>query len=186
MCFKYFKVYIICNSTLSHTADNCNMWLCNHTCTPTQWCHSWCYLGVSHLNVPATGLKVSTPRFWCQICHCQYFLLLLSLVLSLVSPQLEQLYSLSLCSKEDCVKILSRYQWNLQVASRYLIRWSRDDRSAPSERERPQISTERRVWSDFTFVNAGLLTFSEASCFTVTHFSSATVMCEQTWEVQCI
>uniref|UniRef100_A0AAQ6IV93 Non-specific protein-tyrosine kinase n=1 Tax=Anabas testudineus TaxID=64144 RepID=A0AAQ6IV93_ANATE len=59
--------------------------------------------------------------------------------------KLEQLYSLSLCSKDDCLKILSKYQWNLQVASRYLIRWSRDDRSGPGEKERPQISTERRV-----------------------------------------
>ncbi|XP_070786384.1 non-receptor tyrosine-protein kinase TNK1 [Enoplosus armatus] len=59
--------------------------------------------------------------------------------------KLEQLYSLSLCSREDCLRILSRYQWNLQVASRYLIRWSRDDRSGPGERERPTISTERRV-----------------------------------------
>uniref|UniRef100_A0A7N8YM78 Tyrosine kinase, non-receptor, 1 n=1 Tax=Mastacembelus armatus TaxID=205130 RepID=A0A7N8YM78_9TELE len=54
--------------------------------------------------------------------------------------KLEQLYSLSLCSREDCLRILSRYQWNLQTASRYLIRWSRDDRA-----QGPQISTERRV-----------------------------------------
>ncbi|XP_028284951.1 non-receptor tyrosine-protein kinase TNK1 [Parambassis ranga] len=59
--------------------------------------------------------------------------------------KLEQLYSLSLCSKEDCVKILNRYQWNLQLASRYLIRWSRDDRLIPGERERPVVSAERRV-----------------------------------------
>ncbi|XP_040886846.1 non-receptor tyrosine-protein kinase TNK1 [Toxotes jaculatrix] len=59
--------------------------------------------------------------------------------------KLEQLYSLSLCSREDCVKILSRYQWNLQLASRYLIRSSRDDRPGPGERERPQVSAERRV-----------------------------------------
>lgn len=78
----------------------------------------------------------------------QYFWLLLILVLLFVCLQLEQLYSLSLCSREDCLKILSRYQWNLQVASRYLIRWSRDDRSGPGERERPQMSTERRVWRD--------------------------------------
>uniref|UniRef100_A0A3Q2Y066 Tyrosine kinase, non-receptor, 1 n=1 Tax=Hippocampus comes TaxID=109280 RepID=A0A3Q2Y066_HIPCM len=60
-------------------------------------------------------------------------------------PQMEQLYSLSLCSREDCLRILSRYQWNLQLASRYLIRWSRDDRSASGERERAQLSGERRV-----------------------------------------
>lgn len=59
--------------------------------------------------------------------------------------KLEQLYSLSLCSREDCIKILLKYQWNLQMASRYLIRWSRDDRTGPSERDRPQISAERRV-----------------------------------------
>ncbi|CAL9694749.1 unnamed protein product [Knipowitschia caucasica] len=59
--------------------------------------------------------------------------------------KLEQLYSLSLCSKEDCVRILSKYQWNLEMASRYLIRWSRDDRSGPCERDRPQISAERRM-----------------------------------------
>ncbi|XP_061665263.1 non-receptor tyrosine-protein kinase TNK1 isoform X3 [Syngnathoides biaculeatus] len=50
--------------------------------------------------------------------------------------KLEQLYSLSLCSREDCLRILTRYQWNLQLASRYLIRWSRDDRSASGERDR--------------------------------------------------
>ncbi|XP_057710803.1 non-receptor tyrosine-protein kinase TNK1 isoform X6 [Corythoichthys intestinalis] len=54
--------------------------------------------------------------------------------LTAASLQLEQLYSLSLCSKEDCLRILARYQWNLQLASRYLIRWSRDDRSASAER----------------------------------------------------
>lgn len=58
--------------------------------------------------------------------------------------KLEQLYSLSLCSREDCLRILSRYQWNLQVASRYLIRWSRDERAVTGDRERP-ASTERRV-----------------------------------------
>lgn len=42
--------------------------------------------------------------------------------------KLEQLYSLSLCSREDCARILAKHQWNLQSASRYLIRWSRDDR----------------------------------------------------------
>ncbi|XP_034020475.1 non-receptor tyrosine-protein kinase TNK1 [Thalassophryne amazonica] len=59
--------------------------------------------------------------------------------------KMEQLYSLSVCSREDCAKILSRYQWNLQLASRYLIRYSRDDRPGPGERERPQIGAERRV-----------------------------------------
>uniref|UniRef100_A0A3P9KN01 Tyrosine kinase non receptor 1 n=1 Tax=Oryzias latipes TaxID=8090 RepID=A0A3P9KN01_ORYLA len=59
--------------------------------------------------------------------------------------KLEQLYSLSLCSKEDCNKILTLHQWNLQHASRYLMRWSREDRAAASDRERQQISAERRV-----------------------------------------
>lgn len=59
--------------------------------------------------------------------------------------KLEQLYSLSLCSREDCLRILARYQWNLQLASRYLIRWSREERPGLGERERPQISAERRV-----------------------------------------
>ncbi|XP_061922171.1 non-receptor tyrosine-protein kinase TNK1 [Entelurus aequoreus] len=59
--------------------------------------------------------------------------------------KLEQLYSLSLCSREDCLRILSRYQWNLQMASRYLIRWSRDDRSASGERDRTTVISERRV-----------------------------------------
>ncbi|XP_041634723.1 non-receptor tyrosine-protein kinase TNK1 [Cheilinus undulatus] len=58
--------------------------------------------------------------------------------------KLEQLYSLSLCSREDCLRILTRYQWNLQLASRYLIRWSRDGQSS-GERERAQVSNERRV-----------------------------------------
>ncbi|XP_075968414.1 non-receptor tyrosine-protein kinase TNK1 [Anarhichas minor] len=51
--------------------------------------------------------------------------------------KLEQLYLLSLCSREDCLKILSRHQWNLQLASSYLMRWSRE--------ERPPVTTERRV-----------------------------------------
>ncbi|KAF7663826.1 hypothetical protein LDENG_00198640 [Lucifuga dentata] len=59
--------------------------------------------------------------------------------------KVEQLYSLSLCSREDCLRILSRYQWNLQLASCYLIQMSREERPAPGERDRPQISSERRV-----------------------------------------
>ncbi|XP_054656395.1 non-receptor tyrosine-protein kinase TNK1 [Dunckerocampus dactyliophorus] len=59
--------------------------------------------------------------------------------------KLEQLYSLSLCSREDCLRILSRYQWNLQLASRYLIRWSREDRSASGERDRTTVISEKRV-----------------------------------------
>ncbi|XP_032367211.1 non-receptor tyrosine-protein kinase TNK1 [Etheostoma spectabile] len=52
--------------------------------------------------------------------------------------KLDQMYMLSLCSREECLRILTRYQWNLQLASRYLIRWS-------GEKERPPVSTERRV-----------------------------------------
>uniref|UniRef100_A0A3Q2Q761 Tyrosine kinase, non-receptor, 1 n=1 Tax=Fundulus heteroclitus TaxID=8078 RepID=A0A3Q2Q761_FUNHE len=59
--------------------------------------------------------------------------------------KIEQLYSLSLCSVDDCVKILSRHQWNLQLASRFLIRFSREERAGPGDRDRPQISAERRV-----------------------------------------
>ena len=51
--------------------------------------------------------------------------------------QLERLYSMSLCSRDDCVRILSRYQWNLEPASRCLLRLTREDRSpAPADRER--------------------------------------------------
>lgn len=84
-----------------------------------------------------------------------------------VSFQLEQLYSLSLCSREDCLRILSRHQWNLQQASRYLIRWSRDDRSGASERERPPLSTERRVW---VILNTRMVDFFSSffTCFTLT------------------
>ncbi|XP_018526963.1 non-receptor tyrosine-protein kinase TNK1 [Lates calcarifer] len=48
--------------------------------------------------------------------------------------KLEQLYSLSLCSRDDCLRILSRYQWNLQLASRYLIRQGSDLKLAPERR----------------------------------------------------
>lgn len=50
---------------------------------------------------------------------------------SIRPPQVEQLYSLSLCSRDDCLRILSKYQWNLQLASRYLIRWCREDKAGP-------------------------------------------------------
>ena len=51
--------------------------------------------------------------------------------------QLERLYSMSLCSKEDCVRILSKYQWNLEPASRYLLRMTREDRiPGPADRDR--------------------------------------------------
>ncbi|KAI4900179.1 hypothetical protein NFI96_023899 [Prochilodus magdalenae] len=38
----------------------------------------------------------------------------------------EQLYHMNQCSREDCYKILSRYNWDLQQASRFLIRMARD------------------------------------------------------------
>ncbi|KAJ8008191.1 hypothetical protein DPEC_G00102200 [Dallia pectoralis] len=41
--------------------------------------------------------------------------------------KVEQLYSLSLCSRDDCFRILSRHQWDLQMASRYLIRMVREE-----------------------------------------------------------
>lgn len=81
-----------------------------------------------------------------RLCISTFQPLLLIPVLMLCL-QLEQLYSLSLCSREDCLRVLSKYQWNLQMASRYLIRWSRDERPTPADRERPQVSAERRVWS---------------------------------------
>ncbi|XP_014844784.1 PREDICTED: non-receptor tyrosine-protein kinase TNK1 [Poecilia mexicana] len=59
--------------------------------------------------------------------------------------KVEQLYSLSLCSAENCVKILTKHQWNLELASRYLLRVTREDRLGTGERDRPQVSAERRV-----------------------------------------
>ncbi|KAL7876035.1 hypothetical protein AOLI_G00109980 [Acnodon oligacanthus] len=38
----------------------------------------------------------------------------------------EQLYHMNQCSREDCYKILSRYNWDLQQASRFLFRMARD------------------------------------------------------------
>ncbi|XP_014885155.1 non-receptor tyrosine-protein kinase TNK1 [Poecilia latipinna] len=59
--------------------------------------------------------------------------------------KVEQLYSLSLCSADNCVKILTKHQWNLELASRYLLRVTREDRLGTGERDRPQVSAERRV-----------------------------------------
>ncbi|XP_041723922.2 activated CDC42 kinase 1 [Coregonus clupeaformis] len=65
--------------------------------------------------------------------------------------KMEQLYSLSLCSRDDCLRILSRYQWDLQLASRYLFRMVREERTGGGERERrdgereaPPAAMERR------------------------------------------
>ncbi|PWA28853.1 hypothetical protein CCH79_00012971 [Gambusia affinis] len=59
--------------------------------------------------------------------------------------KVKQLYSLSLCSAEDCMKVLEKHQWNLEHASRYLLWVTREDRLGAGERDRPQISAERRV-----------------------------------------
>ncbi|XP_008319831.1 non-receptor tyrosine-protein kinase TNK1 [Cynoglossus semilaevis] len=59
--------------------------------------------------------------------------------------KLERLFSLSLCSREDCLRILNKYQWNLEMASRYLLRLPPNDHPGPADRERPQISQGRRV-----------------------------------------
>ncbi|XP_067117900.1 non-receptor tyrosine-protein kinase TNK1 [Osmerus mordax] len=50
--------------------------------------------------------------------------------------KMEQLYSLSLCTREDCFRILSKYQWDLQLASRYLIKLTRDERVNGGQSER--------------------------------------------------
>ncbi|XP_028847409.1 non-receptor tyrosine-protein kinase TNK1 [Denticeps clupeoides] len=42
--------------------------------------------------------------------------------------KVEQLYFMSLCSREECYRILSKYQWDLQYASRYLIRMVKEER----------------------------------------------------------
>ncbi|XP_048883400.1 non-receptor tyrosine-protein kinase TNK1 isoform X2 [Brienomyrus brachyistius] len=36
--------------------------------------------------------------------------------------KVEQLYFMNLCSRDDCVNILTRYQWDLQQASRYVLK----------------------------------------------------------------
>ncbi|XP_023653340.2 non-receptor tyrosine-protein kinase TNK1 isoform X1 [Paramormyrops kingsleyae] len=36
--------------------------------------------------------------------------------------KVEQLYFMNLCSRDDCVHILTRYQWDLQQASRYVLK----------------------------------------------------------------
>lgn len=38
----------------------------------------------------------------------------------------DQLYYMTQCSREDCQKILARYNWDLQLAGRYIIRQDRD------------------------------------------------------------
>ncbi|XP_071234269.1 non-receptor tyrosine-protein kinase TNK1-like [Salvelinus alpinus] len=66
--------------------------------------------------------------------------------------KMEQLHSLSLCSRDDCLRILSRYQWDLQLASRYLFRMVREERTGgggererrDGEREAPPAAMERR------------------------------------------
>ncbi|XP_073693268.1 non-receptor tyrosine-protein kinase TNK1 [Garra rufa] len=47
----------------------------------------------------------------------------------------EQLYYMGQCSREECQKILARYNWDLQLAGRYLIRQDRErDRTALDKR----------------------------------------------------
>ncbi|XP_053537357.1 non-receptor tyrosine-protein kinase TNK1 [Ictalurus punctatus] len=41
----------------------------------------------------------------------------------------EQLYHMNQCSREDCHKILARYNWDLQMASRFVIRMATERRS---------------------------------------------------------
>ncbi|XP_032439440.1 non-receptor tyrosine-protein kinase TNK1 [Xiphophorus hellerii] len=59
--------------------------------------------------------------------------------------KVKQLHSFSLCPVDICVKILDKHQWNLEHASRYLLRMNREDRPGAGDRDRPQISAERRV-----------------------------------------
>lgn len=125
-----------------------------------QWFHSRCFAFEYWCKTPALGCvqrcnlrkhiacSFLTFTMYLYFDCCSY-----SQSSSFVSSQLEQLYSLSLCSKEDCVRVLSRYQWNLQEASRYLIRWSRE---GTAERERPPANAERRVWRN---ILADFLTF---------------------------
>lgn len=47
----------------------------------------------------------------------------------LCSIQAEQLYHMNQCSREDCHKILARYNWDLQMASRFVIRMATERRS---------------------------------------------------------
>ncbi|XP_048040059.1 non-receptor tyrosine-protein kinase TNK1 [Megalobrama amblycephala] len=47
----------------------------------------------------------------------------------------EQLYYMNQCSREECQKILARYNWDLQVASRYICRLAKDrERTAVDRR----------------------------------------------------
>ncbi|XP_035263543.1 non-receptor tyrosine-protein kinase TNK1 [Anguilla anguilla] len=53
----------------------------------------------------------------------------------------EQLYFMSMCSREDCIRILSRHQWDLQQASRYLLRLAREgDRGGGGGGEREGLA----------------------------------------------
>ncbi|XDV18463.1 hypothetical protein PO909_024156 [Leuciscus waleckii] len=47
----------------------------------------------------------------------------------------DQLYYMNQCSREECQKILARYNWDLHVASRYVFRLVKDrERTAPDRR----------------------------------------------------
>uniref|UniRef100_A0A8C2F0N5 Tyrosine kinase, non-receptor, 1 n=1 Tax=Cyprinus carpio TaxID=7962 RepID=A0A8C2F0N5_CYPCA len=49
----------------------------------------------------------------------------------------DQLYYMTQCSREECHKILARYNWDLQLAGRYIIRQDRD-------RDRDRTALDRR------------------------------------------
>lgn len=83
---------------------------------------------------PVRAQQQLKVRRYLVTCHISLFLkkyFIQPLLFPVWHPQLEQLYSLSLCSREDCLRILSRYQWNLQLASRQLIRFSREEKAGP-------------------------------------------------------
>ncbi|XP_030636356.1 non-receptor tyrosine-protein kinase TNK1 [Chanos chanos] len=46
----------------------------------------------------------------------------------------DQLFFMNVCSREDCHKILSRYKWDLQLASRHVLRKNRDEREVYDRR----------------------------------------------------
>ncbi|KAJ8416824.1 hypothetical protein AAFF_G00327020 [Aldrovandia affinis] len=58
--------------------------------------------------------------------------------------KMEQLYFMSMCSREDCIRILSRHQWDLQLASRYLLRLAREGDRGGGDREGP-TGTDRHA-----------------------------------------
>ncbi|KAK7170645.1 hypothetical protein R3I94_000748 [Phoxinus phoxinus] len=51
----------------------------------------------------------------------------------------DQLYYMNQCSREDCQKILSRYNWDLHVASRYVFRLVKDREGTAADRRGERI-----------------------------------------------